>query len=132
MKALKIETKNSASIEAALRTVNGTAHAHTYTEFSQIEAIAQRAESQVCALLGSKKDSIGATFTSESGASVAGRYNVRRLSTTVTLVRKKGGWFLTEVGGGALYTAGGGTRLILTRAQDARAIEQLRQTYTCK
>jgi hypothetical protein len=129
MKALKIELSNTTAIEAELHSVNGKAKAHSYTDFSEIKAIADKFESKVYALLGNKKAMTGAKIISESGSSVAKSYKGKRVSTIVTIERKSSGWFLIAIGTGYLYNDSGKSELFLTAAQDVRAVVQFRKNY---
>jgi hypothetical protein len=123
MKALKIELSNATAIEAELRLVNVRATAHSYTTFGEIKAIADRVESIVYELIGSK-EIVGAVVTSKSAPS----YKCKGVSTVVTLENRSTGWFLTaiRIDAGA---DGGKEYLTLTAEQDALALERLRKNY---
>ena len=132
MKAIKIEEKNSAAIESALKEVNGKSTAHAYTTYEEIADIAKRSESAVFKLVLAEKYMPGAKVISESGSSVAKRYKGSRNSTIIRIERKKSGWYLTDVQQSTLYTNAGRENLILTAAQDDRAIEKLRSLYSIR
>jgi hypothetical protein len=135
MKAIKIDKANEAKIDALMADVKGRANEHTHRDAAAIIAIAESAEKEVVALVGSKKNAVGATVSDVSGSAVANAYNRKarfRVATAATLYRSASGWFLT-----ALYKTEigqhGGTRLItLTEAQDALAVASCRARYRVK
>jgi hypothetical protein len=131
MKAVKITDKNADAIVAALAAVNGKATAHAWTYFGEIDYLARVAEKQLLDLIGSQKAAVGAAFRATSGSKVANAYKYTRSGTAVTLERRSTGWFLVHAAEETLYpNTGGDRRLILTQAQDAKAVEVLRSTYT--
>ena len=131
MKAVKITEKNSAAIVAALAAVNGKATAHSFTMFGDIDYLARVAEKQLLDLVGSQKAAVGAAFRATSGSKVANSYKYARSGTLVALERRSTGWFLVHAAEQTLYpNTGGARRLVLTQAQDAKAVEVLRSTYT--
>lgn len=62
MKPIKVCKENAKAIEGALKVVNGTATAHTYTSYDEIQSLAETAENRANNLLGSKKAIIGAKY----------------------------------------------------------------------
>lgn len=129
MKAIKIDIKNAATIEAALAAVNGRAEAHTYTTFYEVADVAAKAEAALENLL-LKGDRPGARWSKTSGSKVANSYKNSRLATTVVLERKTAGWYLVEVHSVSVMESGGGKgRLTLTQAQDAAAKALLQKQY---
>jgi hypothetical protein len=131
MKAIKITEKNSAAIVAALAAVNGKAGAHAFTTFGDIDYLARLAEVRLLDLVESQKAAVGAGFRATSGSKVAHAYKYSRSGTAVTLERRSIGWFLVHAAEQTLYpNTGGDRRLVLTQAQDAKAVEVLRSTYT--
>ncbi len=130
MKAVKITEKNAAAIVAILASVNGKALSHTFNTFGDIDYLARVAEVRVTDLVGSQKAAVGAEFRATSGSKVANAYKYSRSGTAVTLERRSTGWFLVHAAEQTLYpNTGGDRRLILTQAQDAKAVEVLRSTY---
>jgi hypothetical protein len=130
MKPIKITEKNSAAIVAALAAVNGKATAHAWTTFGDIDYLARVAEVKLLDLVGSQKAAVGASFRATSGSKVANSYKYSRSGTAVTLERRSTGWFLVHAAEQTLYpNTGGDRRLVLTQAQDAKAVEVLRSTY---
>ena len=133
MKAIKIETKNSSAITAALNAVNGKAHGHTYTTFSYIGCIANAAEIKAIRLIGSRKGAIGATVISTSGDKMPNAYAKKaftRAATRVTLERRPTGWFLTSVERADVYQQGGGDDVLtLTQVQADIALARFKQAF---
>lgn len=125
---MKINVNNQSAVEAALAAVNGKATTHVYTTQADILAVAQWAEAELARLIG-KSFASGAVVESTSGDTVANAYKYARSATKIRLERGASGWFLTHVAGVAIYAPGGSTTLVLTEAQDARAIEVLRKGY---
>lgn len=126
MKAIKITADNAATIEAALAEVNGKARQHTYTDYSEIEALARGAEKRLEQLNIAKVRRAGASFTETSGSAVANSYKNTRIGTTATIERKGAGWYLVAVSAATLFSNGGGKgRLTMTAAQDAEAVAEV-------
>lgn len=118
MKQIKIDSANAAAIKAALAAVNGNATAHAYTEFSEIEAVAKLAQKRIEALGIAKARQAGAQFEIASGEAVPSAYKYTRSGTRVCLLRRAGGWYLTDVARADVYKEGGGRgTLRLTQAQ---------------
>lgn len=51
MKPIKVCKENAKAIEGALKVVNGTATAHTYTSYDEIQSLAETAENRANNLL---------------------------------------------------------------------------------
>ena len=130
MKEIKITLANAQKIEEALRKINLRSTAHTYVNFSQIEALVEDVESRLTNLLGAKKHFLGAIFDAASGAAVANAYKYSRDATCVTLTRKGSGWYLTAVVSTKIYKDGGKKTLRLTAAQDAIVYKKMRTNYS--
>lgn len=129
MKAIKITTENLNAIKATLDEINGRATAHVYSA-SEIIELAQGAESRVYGLLGRKDDMKGAVLHACSGTKVAKSYRGKRIATRVKLERRSSEWWLVDASTTDLFPDQGGyERLSLTTAQDARAVEVLREQY---
>jgi len=131
MKPIKICTKNSAAIEAALAAVNGRANAHAYTTYGEIEEIAERSEARVVEWVGAKKRTVGARVVSCSSTAVPASYSgFRRAATGVTLECRATGWFLTDIIRVDVTQAGGGAdRLFLSRGQADCATARLNSQF---
>lgn len=130
MKPIRIIEKNKAAIVSALAAVNGKATAHAWTTYADIEYLSKVAEKQVIDLVGSQKAAVGARMTATSGGKVANAYRYSRSGTWAVIDRRSTGWFLISVDHRTLYLSGGTRELILTAAQDRRAVEVLRTKYT--
>lgn len=134
MKPIKICKENSQAIEAALKAVNGTATAHTYTSYDEIQSLAETAENRSNNLLGSKKAIIGAKYSAISGDKVPNAYakiGFHRVATNVVLLRKTACWYLIDVVRKELFrTDAGGVRLIFTKAQAEAAIAVLNRNFS--
>ncbi len=128
--ALKVCQENKAAIDAALKSANGKAKTHTYTEFDDIESIANRYEKIVAELVGAKSRAVGAKVSDQSGAELPNAYKYRREVTVVTLERRSTGWFLINAACVTGYKDAGKSHLYLTPAQDEAAHAQLRKLYT--
>jgi hypothetical protein len=129
MKEVKITQSNAQKIEAVLREINLRSTAHTYVSFADIEALVADAESRLIKLLSAKKHFLGAVFVATSGSAVANSYKYSRDATSVTLMRKAGGWFLTDAVSTKVYKDGGKKILRLTEAQDAIVYKVVRTNY---
>ena len=130
MKEIKITQSNSKKIEAALREINLKSTAHTYTNFDEIEALVEDAESRLTNLLGAKKNFAGAIFDATSGFAVGNSYKYSRIGTHVTLTRKLTGWYLVDAVSTIIYKAGGKKILRLTEDQDAIVYKKVRENYS--
>jgi hypothetical protein len=126
---IKITQANSQKIEGALRAVNQKSIAHTYTQFVQIEALIVDAENRLTSLLKAKKHFPSAVFAATSGGAVANSYKYSRDATSVTLLRKAGGWYLVEAVSTKVYKDGGKKSLRLTADQDAIVYKETRKKY---
>lgn len=130
MKAIKIIPDNFAAIVAALAAVNGKAAEHCYTTADEIEALAKSAENKLERLGLPKAERPGAKVFATSGATVASAYKYGRKATYVVIERKGAGWYLTAVASSNIFKEGGATRMLLTKAQDERAVATLRKQYS--
>ena len=130
MKEIKITLANAQKIEEALRKINLRSTAHTYVNFSQIEALVEDVESRLTNLLGAKKHFLGAIFDAASGFAVGNSYKYSREATRVTLTRKGSGWFLTDVVSTVIYKDAGKKILRLTCDQDAIVYKKVRTNYS--
>lgn len=130
IKPIKIDASKATAIEAALKEVNGKAFDHAYTEFWEINCIANTAE-DACRYLLNVKDIPGAKWTETSGVRCANSYKYKRRATTVTIERRKSGWFLVAVSATEVWKEGGGPgRLTLTPAQDEAAKAKFATRYS--
>ena len=128
-KLIKVTIENRAAIEAALAAANGRSNQHTFTSFIEIRTIAEEAEKSLLLLLESKSALPGACVVSRSGGAMSNAYKYSRITTKVLLARKTTGWYLETVSITEAYSERGFRRLVLTPAQDQRAIEKLRACY---
>ncbi len=134
MKAIKITADNAEAVESTLLAVNGKARAHAYTEFSEIEALASRAEKRLESLGIAKTRRAGAVWHDTSAAAMPNAYNKKcrvRKATLVRLERRATGWFLTDARSVEVWQQGGGPgRLAITKAQEAEAIAAFKQSFS--
>jgi hypothetical protein len=129
-KQIKIEYKNYEVIVSALRAINGKKDSHTYTYGHQIEKSANDAELRLEALSIPKKSRIGAEYVTQSGEELPSAYKYGASTTTVTMVRKSGGWYITDIKSSTLYPRSKPVRsLRITQEQDAIAIAAIRNGY---
>lgn len=127
---IKINDKNSAAIEAALKKSNGNATAHTFRSSGEIIACALKAEAKLSALNLAKGSRSGAMATATSGGSVANAYKYSRITSTTQMIRGSSAWFLIEVSAGETYRrTAGETFVSLTSAQDAEVSAKFRSQY---
>ena len=129
-KQIKIEYKNSDAIEAALRAINGKKDSHTFYLSHQIDRIAAEAEEKIAALSIAKKHRAGATYVAQSGEELPSAYKYGAATTTVTIARTSGGWYITDIKSSTLYPRSKPARsLRITQEQDAIAIAAVRNEY---
>lgn len=128
MKAIRITEDKIAAIEAALVAVNGKSTAHTITSGTKVVTIAAKAEKLLNELIPAKARA-GATYSYTSGGAVANSYKHIRNATKITLQRGSKDWMLVDVENVGIFTSGGGEKMTLTPAQDAKAIARFRKSY---
>ena len=132
MKAIKITADNIQAIRAALIEANGKSCTHTYS-VDELLDVADVAESQVIALLGNKKDVVGATIHARSGDKVPNAYKYGRQINRITIERRSSGWHLVYIGCITITEkCGAYSRLTLTAEQDAKAIARFKKAYEVK
>lgn len=132
MKATKITVANIPAITAALIAANGEAKNHTYSA-DQIINVAETAEAKVIALLGNKKDVVGATVSARSGGKLPNAYKYDRLVNQITIERRSSGWWLVYIGCYKTFEKSGATsKLTLTSAQDVKAVARFHRYYQVK
>lgn len=129
-KAIKVTKENEAAINSALKTANGKATGHTYTEYSSIAHIAAVAEKKLELLLGGKANWAGAVVNDRSGDELPNAYKYKRICTSVKLVRKSAGWYLDSVKAVGGYSNMVKLHITLTKAQDELAVKRVRASYT--
>jgi len=133
MKPIRITPDNAIHIEAALIAVNGKATAHTFTSYSEIEALAKRAEEALLTLVGAKKRAPGAVYPATSGAPVSNGYDKMthsRIATVVYLKRGSDAWFLIGAKATQVYKEGGGKSVLrLTQAQADHAVATFKSQF---
>jgi len=129
-KSIKIEYKNHAIIESELRAINGKKGSHTFYLSHQIDRIAAEAEEKIAALSIAKKHRAGATYVAQSGEELPSAYKYGAATTTVTIARTSGGWYITDIRASTLYPRSKPARsLHITQEQDAIAIAAIRNGY---
>jgi hypothetical protein len=120
MKAIRITPRNTDALEAALKAVNGRAHAHTYILYAELQDVADNAEARAVVTAGSRKNVVGAVVCSTSGKRMPDSYAKRaitRTATRITIERRATGWFLQRVKRVDVGPQGGGVAtLVLARA----------------
>ena len=134
-KPIKIDRINAQAIEAALAEVNGKSKEHTYTDYRAIAHLADVAELGLNNINVPKKYRAGASYVSTSGDRVSSSYtkNTRtRNATKVQIDRRPSGWYLVSVERAEVFREGGGNTLILTKDQEAKAIEALKSKFIVK
>ncbi len=129
-KAIKVEFKNHLAIETALRAVNGKKDSHTFCTYFSLARIMTEAEEKIAALSIAKKYRAGATYVAQSGEELPSAYKYGAATTTVTIARTSGGWYITDIKASTLYPRSKPVRsLHITQEQDAIAIAAIRNGY---
>ena len=100
---MKINIKNDAKINAALRAVNGRSASFCYTSAYEIRALADRADDMLAERGVYKKNASGSELTARMAGPTANRYKYSANANSVTLLRTSGGWFMTDVGMETVY-----------------------------
>lgn len=126
---IRIHEDNAEKIIAALKAANVRDGVHKYTEWQEIDYLAQQAENRLNSVSLPIKARSGATFTSTSGEKVANSYKYMRAATQVTITRGSKDWFLTDVQSTSIGTSSPAPRLTLTPDQDAEVIRVARKQY---
>lgn len=114
-KPILITPANASKIEAVLNAANGRATSHTYSVYSEIEEIAQRAERLLLETVGLKKLAPGAKFHSTSGNSVPNSYQYMRAATSVVIERRGAGWYFCSAKATKIFACGGAQRLVISQ-----------------
>ena len=127
---IKINTQNTAALEAALENANGRSLAHTFKSASDIIECARQAEAKLQSLSLAKGCRSGAIATANSGGKVPNAYKYTRITSTATMVRGSSAWFLTSLSTSETYRrTAGGTYVSLTPAQDAEVTATFRSKF---
>jgi hypothetical protein len=128
-KPIKIDFAYAKQLQAMLDKVNGKARTYTFAASGQLLLLAEDAERQLNALGVAKARRKGASAIAVSGGTMPRAYKFSRQLTKVRIERRTAGWYLIS----AEQISGhrGGSMLILTPAQDAEAVANLRLTYEC-
>jgi hypothetical protein len=117
-------SKEKLAVENTLKSVNGKAEQHAYTDFRDIARIVDAAEKRLQEVGIPKKQRKGAVVYSTSGGTVPNSYKYSRKATTIKLERKSTGWFLVSAGMIEIYKDGGGTRICLTEQQKQKGTSE--------
>jgi len=129
-KSIKIEYKNHAIIDAALRAINGKKGSHTFYLSHQIDNIAKEAEEKLESLSIPKKYRAKAQYIAQSGEELPSAYKYHASTTSVIIERKSTGWYIIDIKSTTLYPRTKPTRvLLLTKNQDEIAISVTRLKY---
>ena len=128
MKPIKITSANRAALEAALTAINGKATAHT-ADAGQLLWLADSAETNIIALVGTKKDAVGAVVGWRSGDALPSAYKYSRQTTAISIIRKAKHWYLIDARPILVWREAGKMSIILTQAQDKIAINKLQTQY---
>jgi len=127
---IKLTTENLGKIADALEKANGKASAHTYRNPNAIIVLTETAENSLAALGLNKRDRAGAAAVYQSGEELPSAYKYHATTTTVTLLRRPGGWYLVKAYASQLWPRQKPcNRITLTSAQDAAAVAGFRGAY---
>jgi hypothetical protein len=127
---IKIDSKNTAALEAALENANGRSTAHTFKWAFEIIGLAQQAEAQLQSLGLAKGSRSGAIATANSGGKVPNAYKYTRITTIAILQRGSSAWFLVEIGTAESFRrTAGAVHVSLTPAQDAEVTATFRSQF---
>lgn len=129
VKQIKIVEGNAATIEAALREVNGRYGESKFVTYRQIEKCAEHGETTLDELGLFKCSRPGARLKATSGHEVPKSYNYKRPATEVVLERRDSGWYLVALARAVVYTQGGSKFVELTAEQDAEVVAKVRKRY---
>ena len=127
---IKINDKNTAALEAALKNANGRATAHTFKFASDLIECARKAEAQLQSLGLAKGSRSGAIASANSGGRIANAYKYSRITSTVQMVRGSSAWFLIALSTSETYRrTAGDTYVSLTSSQDAEVTATFRSQF---
>jgi len=127
---IKIDSKNTAALEAALAKSNGRSTAHTFCAASDLIDCARQAEAKLDHLALKKGSRFGAIAKANSGKSVANAYKYSRITSTATLVRGSSAWFLIDLLTSESFDrTAGAVYVSLTASQDAEVTATFRAKY---
>ena len=96
-KPIKIDIKNKDKLEAELKAVNGKSWDHAFTLYEELVECAKSAEKRLMKLQIPTNLRIGAVWEETSGQAMPKAYKWPRNATYIRLVRRRTGWFLTDV-----------------------------------
>ena len=127
---IKIDSKNTAALEAALKNANGRSTAHTFNFPSDLIYCALLAEAQLDKLALKKASRIGAIATANSGGRVANAYKYTRITSTAIFERGSSAWFLIEIGTAESFRrTAGAVYVSLTSSQDSEVTATFRSKF---
>lgn len=98
---IKIESKNEAAIEAALKAINGRAASFCVTTLGELKDLAERAERRLKDIAKARRTGVAVEYMPRGSA--ANRYKYRSASTIVQIERFSTGWFLTSIKPGQVW-----------------------------
>ena len=93
---MKINLKNSAKVDTALKHVNGLSASFCYTRAKELRALAERAESVMSERGVNKRNFRGVVLKARQDGPYSNRYKYSANATVVNLRRSSGAWFLVE------------------------------------
>ena len=135
MKSLHLIPQSDVSLHyltLRLETLNKKAIAHTFSA-KEIMDIVEESEQQILALVGSKKNAVGAQTFTQSGGSVPNAYKYARQVNSITLTRKSNGWHLTSLECFETHRKNKDKlHICFTDEQNFLAVENFRKSYIVK
>ena len=128
MKPIKLT--NPDAVREALQAVNGLAEAHAFTTAAGLASVAAWADARLQGWGLTKVARRGAQVWATSSSPVPRTYRHGRHTTTVCLLLRPTGWFLTYAARSFCHPNQGGDRVVhLTQAQSDIAQAQFRLQY---
>ncbi|MGC8541022.1 MAG: hypothetical protein ACP5QA_10385, partial [Phycisphaerae bacterium] len=123
---IKIDPENAPKIEAALLSVNGKSTAHTFTTFTEIATLVNRAEGRFNMIHLSKTLRDGAVIVAYSGRKLPSSYKYTSKVTRVELRRSSRGWFLISASSQEVYPSDTGRDLLVLMPPEkfSRAVDR--------
>jgi hypothetical protein len=116
-KPILVHAKNKKLIEALLADANGASTKHAFTRFSEVAAVAAKAEAKLNALNLQKGLRPTAAWIELSGRKVNDAYRDTRVGTGLDLVRRTKGWCLRSAYAIPLDKDGGKDQLSINQYQ---------------
>ena len=131
MKQIKITADSTPAITSLILAVEGLRTSVNCLSAAEVASIAAYAETSLTNLGIAKKDRAGATLFYVPAGPSASSYRYAQGATTLRIIRRAAGWYVTEIHRTEVYPKNPERRnLTLTEKQDVIAVAALRNRYT--